>query len=282
MSIDDRLRAGVAANTEHLVPNLELELASTLRKAHRRRQLRMGAVAAAAAGVAVASWLTGLTDIDRADRPFDPVETPRVDVDSPRDMSGLLGALVPGSYWMGVWGTADGAPHSRVQVEVPEGYYSNGGYVVDAGNNTFEPDQFGEVAVWRVEHIITDPCDANYYTDIGPSVRALARALTRQPRQETTSPTPVTLDGYEGLYLEVTSTIPDLGACGYNSHMLWHTGNSGDRAYGQDLPGVTNHLWILDVDGTRLVIAVSNYPDQTDAVHQGLIDIAETIRFVEP
>ncbi|HSV40504.1 MAG TPA: hypothetical protein VLI04_17205 [Nocardioidaceae bacterium] len=197
----------------------------------------------------------------------------------PWDMSGLLGALAPGSYRMGVWGTADGAPHSHVQVDVPEGYYSNGGYVVDAGNNTFEPDQFGEVAVWQVEHIVPDPCNSVTFADIGPGVRALARALTRQPGQETTNPQPVTLDGHEGLYLEVTSTLPDLSGCAYSSHMLWHTGDAGDRAYGQERPGVTFHLWILDVDGTRLAIAVDNHPDQTDAQHQELIDIAETIRF---
>jgi hypothetical protein len=280
MSIEDRLRTGLAANTDHLQPSLDVELARLLRRRQRRRQARAGGGVLVAAAIAGAVWLSGVATVDRSEGPGPSEE--HVEVGEPTDMSGIYGPLEPGTYSMPLWREAEDGTLPRAQVEVPEGYFSNGGYVVDAGNSATEPDQWGEVAVWRVEHIVPDPCDGSTYADIGPSVRALARALTRQPGQETTRPRPVTLDGYPGLYLEVTSTLPEIGGCAYGMHALWHTGDAGDEPYGQDRPGVTNHLWILDVDGTRLVVAVSNHPYQSDAQHQGLLDIAKTIHFIDP
>ena len=45
---------------------------------------------------------------------------------------------------------------------------------------------------------------------------------------------------------------------------------------------MVNHLWILDVDGTRLVVAASLFPDETDELHQEQITLAESIDFAEP
>ncbi len=44
-------------------------------------------------------------------------------------------------------------------------------------------------------------------------------------------------------------------------------------------PGVVNRLWILDVDGTRLVVVASLFPDETDELHQEQTAIAESIHF---
>jgi hypothetical protein len=42
---------------------------------------------------------------------------------------------------------------------------------------------------------------------------------------------------------------------------------------------MVNRLWILDVDGTRLVLAATLYPDQTDALHHELTTVAESVHF---
>ena len=192
----------------------------------------------------------------------------------PSDLVGYRGPLEPGRYSMAAWGRRGETRLPRAVLEVPEGYFSNGGWAVDAGSDTAEPDQFGEIMVWPVTHVFDDICNTRS-TRVGPTTRDLARALAAQDGSTTTPPLPVTLDGHRGLYLELTTST--YAGCRID---LWR--NSPEFVYGQDTGGITHHLWILDVDGTRLVVAVSNYPDQTPAQHQELIDIAKTIHFTEP
>ena len=235
-------------------------------------------------GVGVATILVALAGCDDdAAAPQQNSPTPTVagttdaarPSDRPSDLVGYRGPLEPGRYSMAAWAPDGDTRLPRAVLEVPEGYFSNGGWVVDAGGPG-ESDQWGEVAVWPVTHVFTDPCDTQP-TRVGPSIRDLADALADQTGTTTTRPRPVTLDGHRGLYLELTTGATNAGC---TSHDLWRS--APEFVYGQDTGGIVHHLWILDVDGTRLVVAVSNYPDQTPAQHQELIDIAETIHFVEP
>lgn len=276
MSIDEQLRARLTTATEHLVPDLDRELARTLRRSHRRRRARTAGLVAVAAAVAGVAWLVGVPGTERAERPVDPVGTPDSSRTAPTDLVGLRGPLEPGRYSMAAWGPDGDTRLPRAIVEVPRGYFSNGGWVIDAGGPG-ESDQWGEVAVWPVTRVFADTCDDTSTTRVGPTVRDLARALADQTGSTTTRPRTVTLDGHQGLYLELTT--PDTNA-GCTSHALWRS--SPDLVYGQDTGRIVHHLWILDVDGTRLVVAVSNYPDQSPDQHQELIDIAKTIHFVEP
>jgi hypothetical protein len=196
---------------------------------------------------------------------------------NPVDLVGYRGPLDPGRYSMAAWGPDGDTRLPRAVLEVPTGYFSNGGWAVDAGSDTFEPDQFGEIMVWPVTRVFDDTCDDTRSTRVGPTARDLARALAAQDGSTTTRPRPVTLDGHDGLYLELTTPDTDAGC---TSHTIWR--NTPEYVYGQDTGGLVHHLWILDIDGTRLVIAVSNYPDQAPEQHQELIDIAETIHFTGP
>ena len=201
------------------------------------------------------------------------------DADGPTDLRGLVGRLEPGSYLLAAWGETNAAPLPRAVVEVPEGYWSNGGYVIDAGQDAFEPAEFGVVQMYAVDQVLADPCRRPTATDVGPTVTDLARALDRQAGPST-RPSPVVLDGHRGLYLEVT--VPpstDLAACTNGEYPLWLA--KGDTHAHSD-PGVVHHLWILDVDGTRLVVVASLYPDQDPAQNQELLAMAESIHFVEP
>jgi hypothetical protein len=60
----------------------------------------------------------------------------------------------------------------------------------------------------------------------------------------------------------------------------WVGGNGGDR-YHQG-PGQVDRLWILDVDGARLVIDGFDMPFATDAERRELLDVVASIRFEEP
>jgi hypothetical protein len=190
----------------------------------------------------------------------------------PIDMKGYHGALEPGSYSMAAWGESRrSGPLPRAILDVPEGYFSNGGYVIDAGGPG-ELDQYGEVMVWYVDRVPTDPCRSATLTDVGPTVDDLARALAQQ-RGPSTRPRPVELAGHRGLQLEVFIP-PDMtiARCPDGQYSLWEGLEQGPT-------DLVNHLWILDVDGTRLVVLMTQFPDQLDGQLPELIAIAESIRF---
>ena len=66
-------------------------------------------------------------------------------------------------------------------------------------------DGGGRVLLQRRKHrVFDDICQARS-TRVGPTARDLARALAAQDGSTTTRPRPVTLDGHDGLYLELTS-----------------------------------------------------------------------------
>jgi hypothetical protein len=199
--------------------------------------------------------------------------------DGPTDLVGYRGPLEPGLYSLAAWGERAPEPLPRAILDVPEGYFSNGGYVLDAGSDASpEADQYGTVQFSRVHRILTDPCRLGTATNVGPTIADLARALVDQ-RGPSTKPTPVELDGHTGLYLEVT--VPpnlDLTDCTNGEYPLWLASPDTAQAH-SDRAGIVHHLWILDVDGTPLVLAVSNYPDQPETQHEELIAIAESTHF---
>lgn len=278
MPIDERLRSGLASNTALLVPDVETALVTTYGRTRRRQRVRRSALAlAAAAAIAVTAWAVDLSGLDDDAVPVVPVvPAPR----TPTDLVGVQGPLEPGSYSMAVWGQGYAAdPLPRAILELPEGYFSNGGYVIDAGLDGVTDDQLGDISVWHVVQVLTDPCRRRTAADVGPTVPDLARALTHQTGPST-RPKPVILDGHRGLTLEVT--IPpdtDLSRCTNGQYSLWTAEPRDGSALSQTTPGLVNRLWILDVDGTRLVLLASLYPDQTDELHQEQTTIAEAVRF---
>ncbi len=274
MSIDERLRAGLALNTEHLVADVESELGATCRRAHRRRLVRRGVIAVVAAtAVAATAWVVDPPTLDSDVAPVVPTPTPT-------DLQGMRGPLDAGLYSVAVWGM-DEVTSPRPIFDVPEGYHANGGWVIDSGDGGTD-DQYGGITVWHVVQVLTDPCHRRTAADVGPTVQDLARALVRQTGPST-QPEPVVLDGHPGLTLDVT--IPsgiDLTRCTGGEYSLWRFERRGDGALTQDTPGLVNRVWILDVDDTRLVLVADLFPDQPDALHREQTTIAESVHFETP
>jgi hypothetical protein len=272
MSIDERLRSGLAENTGLLVPDVEQALSATYDRVRSRQRVRRGVIALAAA-VAAVTWVVDVPDNDDDSVPVVPDPAPS----EVTDLVGLEGPLEPGTYSLAAWGQQRGDPLPRAILEVPEGYFSNGGYVIDAGHDSLAPGEFGTVQVWRVDRVLTDPCRRNTATDVGPGVDDLARALARQSGTST-RPSPVELDGHRGLAMTVTvPTHTELTECPDGYYPLWLA--RPDGYLGHSAPGVVHHLWILDVDDTRLVVTASAYPYQGRAQHRELVALAESIHF---
>ena len=156
---------------------------------------------------------------------------------------------------------------------VPDGWHYGDGLV----NRPRPGQEVPPVSIqfWAgVEHVYAHPCQwlATQFA-AGPTVDDLAEALADQPLRNATEPVDVTLDGYAGKYLElsVPSDI-DFSECdvdeGQGRFFSW------DGRYHQG-PGQVDRLWILDVDGSRLVIDAFQMPYSTAeerAEQQAVVD----------
>lgn len=275
MSIDQRLSTGLTANARALAPDVDRELAGVLRRARRRQLRHRGVAVAVVAAVGVVTWWAAQSHLGQRVEPVVPGPT------VPRDLEGYRGPLSPGSYTVHAWGgDQPTGPLPRAVITVPPGYWSNGGFVIDAGaDGSSEWNEYGVVQISWVDEVFRDPCDTRTAEGVAPTVADTARALVRQAGPST-RPVRTELDGHRGVYLAVT--VPrgkDLDACTTGEYPLWRA--DPDLVHGHsDRSGIVHHLWILDVDGTRLVVTASTYPTQTRAERLELVAIAESVHFV--
>lgn len=119
-----------------------------------------------------------------------------------------------------------------------------------------------------VEFVIVDnpedPCPDTIEPRLGPTVDDLVMHLENLPLIDIAENSEVTLDGYRGRYLRYTSV---------NGEFECH---SGPIPIGQD-----NDVWILDVDGVRLVIDFFSYEAPSETVRAEVRRMVESI-LIEP
>jgi hypothetical protein len=187
---------------------------------------------------------------------LDPEPTP-----TPRAFEEASGALEPGTY-----------VSSINSVEMT--------YTVPAGWNR-EPtapelrgpiaDEIGGLSFWTVSNLFADPCRFSEGTldpPPGASVDDLANALAEQPGIDAASPSDVVVNGFTGKYVEYTTP-----ATGCAQFAAWQTPNGLVLS-----PSTDARYWILDVDGTRLVMLAYVWDVATQqgrAQLQGIIDSVE-------
>lgn len=164
----------------------------------------------------------------------------------------------------------------QVSFTVPEGYRGDGQRVI------FGPDKVpppysddshfadGVLVVERGSYLYSDPCHSTPPPDIevGPTVDDFANAIAAHPLLDATDPVDVTLAGYSGKYIDLQLPA-DVSGCTEKSFWPWEPG-----VYAQ---GDNNrwHLWILDVEGIRVVIQSMDYPttsSQRQAEIQSIVD----------
>lgn len=130
------------------------------------------------------------------------------------------------------------------------------------------------VSIGTVANLVTHGCKDSSPADppVGPTVEDLAAALADlAPFRVTSAPADVTMYGYQGKHLELT--VPDLpvesdgehgydfvGCVGGNLSSWILAGEGGEPYFGYTEPGYTEEFWILDVEGTRLMIAAERTP----------------------
>jgi hypothetical protein len=107
-------------------------------------------------------------------------------------------------------------------------------------------------------------------------VADLAEALAAQELRDGTDPVPVTVGGYDGLYVEVS--VPDevdAGDCPGGVFGLW----PGRAQRYQEILGQVDMVWIIDVDGQRLVFDAAHDPNASPDEVAELEEMVTTATF---
>jgi hypothetical protein len=140
----------------------------------------------------------------------------------------------------------------RFTFTIPNGWSGLGDWVTPTDVKYNAPAGTG-VGFVRGGALFTNPCfksPDNPTIAVGPSVNDFATALANHPLLDTTTPVDVTLAGYSGRYMDLQ--VPsDISTC--DAYLPWERG-----IYAQG-PGHRWHLWILDIQGVRVVVQAMDY-----------------------
>jgi len=180
-----------------------------------------------------------------------------------------LAPLDPGTYFFDP--DLDASTPLRVVYEIPADGWSQW-----IGAAKFNDVGHVGVSITTVVNLVGDGCLDHSWADppVGSSVNDLAVALANlAPFGVTSPPTDVTIYGYRGKHLELT--VPELPVEGEGDALRFTgcTGGQlkswvapmdadvqGDAYYGYTGPGYSEEFWILDVEGTRLMIVAERSP----------------------
>ena len=191
------------------------------------------------------------------------------------DLEFWTGREVPGGTYV------IGEPFpARITMTVPAGWTAFGvtdGLAAICSNACEQPERAG-LGFWIVQNVYADPCDASGVADppIGPTVSDLVDALGGLPRHQATEPRPETVGGLPATYIELTAD-EERGDCALPGFRAWTAGSD----LRESPPGERNRLWILDVDGTRLMVDLAIPPNASAAQVAELESVVESLR-IEP
>lgn len=165
----------------------------------------------------------------------------------------------------------------RITMPLLDGYSPGGGPQVVVGT-----DGGQGISAWTVRNVYAEPCKwVGTLLDpaIDPSVDGLVAGLASQKDRHASAPTDVTLSGFAGKSMELTTPARvDLAHCDNGQFRTWVDPLGGARWLE---PGQRDLLWIVDVDGTRLVIDAALGPETTPQDRADRIQMVESIS-IEP
>ncbi len=178
---------------------------------------------------------------------------------------------------------AGGAEYPPMLITVPSDWNSSNGSML---NRAWPRERTVGVQFWAVDQVYGHACQwRGTLLRPGPTVEDLTQALVDRPLRNATPPIDVTLDGYVGQYLEwsVPADI-DFSDCdsdgGVHLFESWTGPASGWATNRYQLgPGQVDRLWILDINGARLVIDAFQMPSSVSEEREALSNLVESIRF---
>jgi hypothetical protein len=175
--------------------------------------------------------------------------------------------LTGGRYLFGPFGDRSFA----IAATGPDGWFGYPSWAMDGPKpvRADAPTGIG-ISFFSANGVYSDPCHWDVQgtgqadvgdVAVGPTVDDLVAALRANTFYTSSAPTPVTIDGYTGKELELqlpndpfTSCDNELGDEGGHAFVF-----SGPGLYAQG-PANRWHLYILDVEGNRLITVILSYP----------------------
>lgn len=221
--------------------------------------------------IAIAASLVGGVDVAVPPAPSataSPSPTPVPPGTVPLPFSGEIPA---GAYFL-----AEASPAAVITIEGAWTVFPD--YAGDVCRGNCDPPAGGGIGVWTVIDVYADPCrpqDGRRQPGLGPTVDDLVEALVAQQPEAPPVVTDVVVDGYPGRRLSLVAPT-DLDAC--NQGLLWRwIGSDGSPRHG--LPGERDEIWVLDVDGHRVVLDVLHFAGTPARDLDALLRAAESLHF---
>jgi hypothetical protein len=192
-----------------------------------------------------------------------PCPTPTETVPNVFSVPGEFPELEPRTYWVDA--DIDPCTPLRVLYTIPADGWR-------AWIGTFKPEEGAllgleerrvGISIVTVTNLVVDGCTDHRLTDppVGPSVDDLATALADLgPFVVTSPPRDVTIYGYSGKYLELSLPEMQFSECVGGEVISWDADVLSYPFHGY-LPRMIEEFWILDVEGSRLVIVASRVAD---------------------
>jgi hypothetical protein len=216
------------------------------RQVRTARNRKIGAIVVTAA-IAIVASLAVISNVGDGTG-AQPADDPSKATDPIQELPGAENVSIePGRYRIRTLSPMN-ASHT-ITIDIPEGFVSFNESIVfkDGG---------GGLGLWGVGWVFADACQWRGTASPTSSTDDVVAALLGEEGLRASTPTPVTIDGYTGTFLEVTvASKAALDRCD-DRHF-------GAFALAHDKPGGVRHLesvgepellWILDVDGHPLVI----------------------------
>ena len=188
-----------------------------------------------------------------------------------------------------VWGSGH---YPGYTVVAPPGWSLQDGRFVLKYSVTAEPGPVLGLSVWDVGQVYRDPCHWHGQGfDPGPGVSNLVAALVAQKMRNASTPTDATFAGYAGKFLEwsvpadmKSSTWTDFDTCDLASNGVdrdfanWLSNDGQAESY-EEVPGQVDELWVLDVNGQRLVVDATYSPNTSPGDRAQLEQVVDSLRF---
>jgi hypothetical protein len=176
-------------------------------------------------------------------------------------------------------------PPLPIEVTVPDGWEGATGFRAlfpyPARLRTEDAASDGAIVLGWTNFFVglnSDPCaapgtDGHLIPDIpvGPTVDDFVAAVVAHPTLEITEPTDVELGGYRGKSFTLAGPS-DISMCDD-----WRPWDPGFYVQG---PDNIWDVWVMDIDGFRVLIIAQYFPDTPGAIKAGLREMVGSIRFV--
>jgi len=263
-----------------------------LRRLPMNPRLKIGVAIAAVMIVAVAGWNL----VARPSGPGGPTATPSPtpstpDGTPPPAIPLTEGPLAAGRYWTQ---PLDGISALTVSFTVPIGWSGFPDWAVLGPEPTDEPRGNG-VGFLSASGLFSDPCHWDTKGDgswpqqgdviVGPTAADLAEALLVPGRSYTATALPdTTVDGYPAKRVDLQlpadvdfKTCDEVSSVGDGSYWVWGTSHSGGSDLFAQGPGNRFHLWIIDIEGVRMLIDVNDYAATSGADQDAAQRIVDSV-----